>query len=115
MKIKFNLKDKFPSIEFCYNNKVVIVRYWGGLKFDKVIIYKDMEKNSMTAVEWLVEQMTPYWLLEKTKANEFIEQALTMEKEQIVDAYYQIGKDHPDMIFPIKRDAEQYYNETYNK
>jgi hypothetical protein len=39
MKLIFHLKDKFPSIEFCYNNKVVIIRYWGGLKFDKVVIY----------------------------------------------------------------------------
>lgn len=39
MKLIFHLKDKFPSIEFCYNNKVVIIRYWGCLKFDKVIIY----------------------------------------------------------------------------
>lgn len=38
---------------------------------------------------------------------------LRMEKEQIVEAYYQIGKDHQDMIFPIEKNAEQYYKETY--
>lgn len=39
MKINFELKNKYPNIEFCYNNKCVIIRYWGGLKFDKVVIY----------------------------------------------------------------------------
>jgi hypothetical protein len=39
MKINFDLKNNYPSIEFCYNNKCVIIRYWGGLKFDKVVIY----------------------------------------------------------------------------
>ena len=32
-------KSKYPSIEFCYNNKAVMIRYWGWLKFDKVVIY----------------------------------------------------------------------------
>ena len=63
-----------------------------------------------TAVEWLVEQIcgdhTSEW-------QEQIEQAKAMEKEQIVDAYYQIGKDHQDMIFPIEKNAEQYYNQTF--
>jgi hypothetical protein len=36
-----------------------------------------------------------------------------MEKQQIIDAYYKIGKDHQDMIFPIEKNAEQYYKETY--
>ena len=63
-----------------------------------------------TAVEWLVEQIcgdhTSEW-------QEQIDQAKAMEKQQIIDAYYQIGKDHQDMIFPIEKNAEQYYNETY--
>ena len=73
---------------------------------------KPLNKNKMkqTAVEWLVEQIcgdhTSEW-------QEQIDQAKEMEKEQIIDAYYQIGKDHQDMIFPIEKNAEQYYNETY--
>jgi hypothetical protein len=39
MKINFDLKCKFPSVEFCYNNKCVMIRYWGKLKFDKVVIH----------------------------------------------------------------------------
>ena len=63
-----------------------------------------------TAVEWLMEQIcgdhTSEW-------QEQIKQAKAMEKQQIENAYYQIGKDHQDMIFPIEKDAEQYYNETF--
>lgn len=40
MGIKFDLKNKYPSVELRYKNKAVIIRYWGGLKFDKVVIYK---------------------------------------------------------------------------
>lgn len=39
MKINVDFKSKFPSVEFCFKNKAVIIRYWGGLKFDKVVIY----------------------------------------------------------------------------
>lgn len=65
-----------------------------------------------TAVEWLIQALIMsednpnynQWAIDKAKA---------MEKEQIIDAYYQIGKDHQDMIFPIEKNAEQYYKETY--
>lgn len=39
MKINFDFKNKYPSVELCYGNKAVIIRYWGRLKFDKVVIY----------------------------------------------------------------------------
>ncbi len=39
MKINFDLKCKYPSVEICYKNKSVMIRYWGGLKFDKVVLY----------------------------------------------------------------------------
>ena len=66
-----------------------------------------------TAVEWLMEQLTKNYPLTKESAESIIEQAKAMEKQQIIDAYYQIGKDHQDMIFPIEKNAEQYYTETY--
>jgi hypothetical protein len=63
-----------------------------------------------TAVEWLVDEL----ILEGFNVPKvFYDKAKAMEKEQIIDAYYQIGKDHQDMIFPIEKNAEQYYNETY--
>lgn len=39
MKLNFDLKCKFPSVTICYHQKCIIIRYWGGLKFDKVVIY----------------------------------------------------------------------------
>jgi hypothetical protein len=41
MKVNFDLKNKYPSVEFCYNKKCIMIRYWGGLKFDKVVLYGD--------------------------------------------------------------------------
>ena len=39
MKINFGLKNKYPSIEFCYKNKAVMITYWGGIKFTKNVIH----------------------------------------------------------------------------
>ena len=64
-----------------------------------------------TAVEWLEfeinrrgpkEDNPPQWL------KELYEQAKEMEKEQIIDAYYQGDADSDN----IHVDAEKYYNET---
>jgi hypothetical protein len=40
-------------------------------------------------------------------------EALELEKEQIVDAYYQCGRDNFEHIKVINRSAKEYYNETY--
>ena len=71
-----------------------------------------------TAVEWLGKELESYGdpqfcKIEWEQLDLLIQQAKEIEKEQIMNAYYQIGKDHPDMIFPIEKDAEQYYNETF--
>jgi len=62
-----------------------------------------------TAVEWLVEQIcgdhTEQWQKE-------IEQAKEMEKEQIMDAHEE-GFYSPPFRMSRRREAEQYYNETY--
>jgi len=39
MKINIDLKNRIPSVEFCFQNKAIIIRYWGKLKFDSVTIY----------------------------------------------------------------------------
>jgi len=39
VKILYDLKCRIPSITFCYKNKAVTIRYWGKLKFDKVVLY----------------------------------------------------------------------------
>ena len=57
MKINFDLKCKIPSVEFCYNNKRVIIRYWGGLKFDKFVFYGGEEMS----IERNIEQDRKYY------------------------------------------------------
>ena len=66
--------------------------------------------KKQTAVEWLVEQVfgkhTYVW-------NDVIEKAKAMEREQIIDAYYQCGRDNFEHIKVINRSATDYYNQTY--
>jgi hypothetical protein len=74
----------------------------------------------MTAVEWLVEKLTPMnwtkeYMLDYNK--EIIEQAKEIEKKQIIDAYRNGGSNQQSArssIFHI-RTEEQYYNETFKK
>ena len=62
-----------------------------------------------TAVEWLMDKLPtidkndPYY-------EDIIQQAKAMEKEQIMDAVNYGCSD-----FGSVKNAEQYYNETYNK
>ena len=74
-----------------------------------------------TAVEWLIDRLLDGSLrFEETKMgflismdNNEIEQAKAMEKEQITQAHL-FGLLCPIEIEATKQ-AEQYYNETYNK
>ena len=65
----------------------------------------------MTAVEWLIEKLNKRWygLDEGETWNDLIQQALIMEKEQILKAYDK-GYDDVDVYEP-----EKYYNEIYKK
>jgi hypothetical protein len=65
-----------------------------------------------TAVEWLFDQMPLEWTI-KGSAKKILEQAKAMEKEQIMDAYWNgtIDIDKKDALI----EAEIFYKETYNK
>ena len=66
-------------------------------------------ENKQTAVEWLVDELLDGKLLMPS----LIEQAIAMEKEQIINAHI---KGHYAPSSTLKyHDAEQYYNETYNQ
>jgi len=65
-----------------------------------------------TAVEWLVNEVNSDCLNSTFIRHEIIEQAKTMEKEQIMKAVYDSMGTNFD---PNMGRAEQYYNETYNK
>ena len=75
-----------------------------------------------TAVEWLIEQISTskyfYNLMEEIESrgtivqpNGILEQAKAMEKEQIIQAYYQNGWNDNDN----EHNAEQYYNKKYKQ
>jgi hypothetical protein len=64
-----------------------------------------MEKQ--TAVEWLREQ---FHKVPQSQFGNLFEQAKQMEKEQIMEAYWDGGQD----IAWTNKICEQYYNKTYN-
>lgn len=75
-------------------------------------------KSTQTAVEWLknkiIDHQEKFGIppTEKGYMN-LIEQAKQMEKEQIIDAYYQCGRDNFEHIKVINRSATEYYNDTF--
>ncbi len=73
-------------------------------------------ENKQTAVEWLLNEISSTTILDKEDIKLF-EQAKEIEKQQIIDAY-NVGYIYP-IQFDFKnnksQDAEQYYNETFNK
>ena len=63
-----------------------------------------------TAVTWLLQE------LEKVNyhpTEAMIIYAKKLEKQQIIDAFYQCGRDNFEHIKVINRSATEYYNETY--
>jgi hypothetical protein len=63
--------------------------------------------NKQTAVEWLIDQLTPSISLQQKHIDELKNQAKEMEKEQIIDAY-KFGLSDEYVI-----GSQKYYNETY--
>jgi hypothetical protein len=68
-------------------------------------------ETKQTAIEWLVEQVEDFIGLIPV---DIIEQALAMEKEQIMDAHEKAYIDM-NLSFRSADRAEEYYNETYMK
>ena len=71
-----------------------------------------------TAVEWLVDKLmresTGHISLDAL--GSYTQQALEMEKEQIVEAWYERGNTIvPRYYLKENINGEQYYNETYGK
>lgn len=63
----------------------------------------------MTAVEWLKNNIPSLFIDDSGHYKELFQQALIMEKEQILKAYDK-GYDDVDVYEP-----EKYFNETYKK
>jgi predicted urease superfamily metal-dependent hydrolase len=79
----------------------------------------------MTSIEYLVSCISQLeWDLISNQINseEYgkqyridINKAKKMHKQEIENAYYEIGRSHPDNVFCITKNAEEYYQETFNK
>ena len=65
--------------------------------------------KQQTAVEWLIQELTPAIALQQKYIDELEIKAKEMEKKQIIEAYLS------DRFPCSDADAEQYYNETYGK
>jgi len=66
-----------------------------------------MNKENQTAVEWLVEQLTPSISLQQKHIDKIKILALEMEKGQIIKAI--------DYCRDKYIDSENYYNKMYGK
>jgi hypothetical protein len=71
----------------------------------------------MTSVDWLESKLDIILPLdfEWDKLEKIFEQAKEMHKQEIIDAYYQCGRDNFEHIKVINRSATEYYDETYRK
>ena len=73
--------------------------------------------SKQTAVEWLIKQLNEkidFIPMRKwDEIRDMVQQAKAMEKEQIIDAYVDVGiDDNPNLPF-LKMIAEEYYNKRY--
>jgi hypothetical protein len=71
-----------------------------------------MENKKQTAVDWLIEQLTPSISLQLKYIDELKDKAKEMEKNQIINTF----KDA--QVFKVVNDetrAEQYYYKIYEK
>jgi hypothetical protein len=72
-----------------------------------------MSDKKETAVEWLFNQIPDHLRLTRS-GFEMLQQALEMEKQQIIDANITGMEFIPVDPNKYMQDAEQYYKETYN-
>ena len=66
-----------------------------------------------TAIEWLIDQLIPKDQHEGIM--DIIQEAKEMEKERLMHAYGQGVADETGEIINATKDAEEYYNQTYNQ
>jgi hypothetical protein len=67
--------------------------------------------KNQTAIEYLIDALSPVIAIRLSEIyiKELTEQALAMEKQQIIEAYSNNGWNDNDQ----KADAELYYKQTY--
>ena len=72
-------------------------------------------KSKHTAVDWLIEQLTPSISLQQKHIDDLKTQAKEIEKEQIMNAYVEGCSDSILDESTDKTRSEDYYNENYGK
>jgi hypothetical protein len=71
-------------------------------------------KTKQSAIEWLQKEWQKKDI--DISIRELWQQAKAMEKEQIIDAYENgVSDENESNLSGLFTNAEQYYNETYNK
>jgi len=74
-------------------------------------------ENKLTAVEWLIKELTPSIKLQQKYIDELETKAKEMEKQQLINFGYlqiqNIDSEIGDLIY--KKVPEEIYNETFNK
>jgi hypothetical protein len=129
MNIKKELNDWHKQMEEDFYPLDPVLFYWfiPFLIISLLFIYQqkiNIMKKQQTAVEWLVEKMLNQdWYT--YKSLEYIEQAKTMEKQQMSQADsngYNRNQYNHDLEYggseyweEIPQEFEQYYNETYKQ
>jgi len=79
--------------------------------------------SKQTSVEWLQQEYELNKILtnqdfgigKEMLTYQDFEQAKEMHKQEIIDAYYQCGRDNFEHIKVINRSATEYYQETFKK
>jgi hypothetical protein len=68
-----------------------------------------------TAVDWLQDCLNIHFTFEQQMQFEgLFQQAKEMEKQQIIDAFFECWKANMPEGFECKLSAKEYYNETFN-
>ena len=68
--------------------------------------------SKQTAVDWLIEELTPSITLQQKHIDKLKEKAKEMEEQQIIDAVKKGWDNHENG--KVRWIGEQYYNETFN-
>jgi hypothetical protein len=84
----------------------------GYRRLCEMIIEAEREASHQTAVEWLVEQLTPSISLQQKHIDRYKILAMEMEKNQIINTFQaaQVFK-----VMEYETRAEEFYIETYGK
>jgi len=71
------------------------------------------QQETMTSIDFLMQKLINDYGMQIGDDYLIIQQAKEMHKQEIIDAYFQCGKDNFDHIKVCNRSAVDYYQETF--